>query len=490
MGLFAPASRNRIRMRLAPYDAVCAVVSPFAALALRDPGLLLDADWSDGPPPTFLFACISICFSLLFFVAFRISDGMTRYFSVHDVGPLAGAVITSVSATSLVMFTFTRMDGVPRSTPLILALFMGGMLIVGRSFQRLFAVEKEPDSGYSAPDKLRNVIIVGANRFSAIAARLVASQLPATTRVVAFVDERSDMIGRTINGVRIVASTHDLASIIDEYESHGIEIDNIWISDQTAPLSAAALAVIEDMCAERRIELSSLGDAFNLRPRSTTSVADAPELEQGPELSRYFVVKRAMDIVGSSVLLAMLAPVSVLVAALVILDVGTPALFWQERLGQGGRRFLLYKFRTYKAPFDWRGDPIPEDRRISRIGRLLRRSRLDEIPQLLNVMVGDMSLIGPRPLLPVDQPTDPSARLAARPGITGWAQVQGGNKISAEDKDALDAWYIEHASLWVDIKIIIHSLIIAVSGERLDTRAIRQALDWRQKTDEAKKSTD
>ena len=127
-------------------------------------------------------------------------------------------------------------------------------------------------------------------------------------------------------------------------------------------------------------------------------------------------------------------PLLIFAALVVQLDVGSPVLFWQQRFGKGGRKFLLLKFRTLRPPFDWRGQPISEAQRISRVGRLLRQSRLDELPQLLNVLVGDMSLIGPRPLLPEDQPSNPTTRLLVRPGISGWAQVNGGKFLTPEQK--------------------------------------------------------
>jgi lipopolysaccharide/colanic/teichoic acid biosynthesis glycosyltransferase len=109
---------------------------------------------------------------------------------------------------------------------------------------------------------------------------------------------------------------------------------------------------------------------------------------------------------------------------------------------------------------------IPTGSRLSPIGRFLRSCRLDELPQLLNVLVGDMSLTGPRPLLPEDQPTDPTTRLSVRPGITGWAQVNGGTLIDAETKNELDEWYVRNASLWLDLKILAMTLKMMIKGER------------------------
>ena len=174
---------------------------------------------------------------------------------------------------------------------------------------------------------------------------------------------------------------------------------------------------------------------------------------------------------------------------IVVLDLGAPVVFWQERIGQNGRKFLLYKFRSFRAPFDRAGATVPSDRRASRIGQVIRKSRLDEIPQLWNVVRGEMALIGPRPLLPIDQPADPSTRLLVRPGITGWAQVNGGTALTAEEKDALDSWYIRHASPILDLQVAWRTIRRFGQGERSDAAAIEQAIAWRWKPRRARKTS-
>ena len=183
--------------------------------------------------------------------------------------------------------------------------------------------------------------------------------------------------------------------------------------------------------------------------------------------SPYFRFKRLIDIVGALVLLVLLLPLLIIGGVLVLLDVGPPVLFWQERQGWKGHSFLLYKFRTLRAPFDDDGKPILANRRPSRIGRFLRATRLDELPQLLNVLSGEMSLIGPRPLLPEDQPGNTSIRLAVRPGISGWAQVHGGKLVSKEEKQKLDEWYVRRASLWLDLRIALMTLAVVMMRSRL-----------------------
>src|SRR5262249_10330707 len=143
------------------------------------------------------------------------------------------------------------------------------------------------------------------------------------------------------------------------------------------------------------------------------------------------------------------------------------------RPGRYGRPFKLFKFRTMGAAHDSNGDRIPDELRLSRIGRFLRRSWLDELPQLYNILVGGMSFVGPRALLPIDQPRGQTARLLVRPGLTGWAQINGSRDTSSEDKAACDVWYIMNASLWLDIKILLCTLGIVGSGGQRNGLALQ-----------------
>ena len=173
--------------------------------------------------------------------------------------------------------------------------------------------------------------------------------------------------------------------------------------------------------------------------------------------------------------IALLSPVFLIVAVLVLLDLGSPVVFWQKRIGRNGRNFLLYKFRTLHAPFDRNGQPNSNGAYESWIGKLLRALRVDELPQLFNVLVGEMSLIGPRPLLPQDQPANCNLRLLVRPGITGWAQVNGGKLITTEEKGALDDWYVHNASFWLDLRIALYTLAFLFTGERRFEAAVHAA---------------
>jgi lipopolysaccharide/colanic/teichoic acid biosynthesis glycosyltransferase len=190
---------------------------------------------------------------------------------------------------------------------------------------------------------------------------------------------------------------------------------------------------------------------------------------------RYHQVKRVLDGIGTICIAIAVTPVLALVALLVALDVGSPLVFWQLRPGRHGRPFKLFKFRTMRSAHDANGNRVPDQLRSSKIGNFLRRSRLDELPQLYNIVVGEMSFVGPRPLLLVDQPQWQSLRLVVRPGLTGWAQVNGGRDISPEDKAALDIWYIVNASLWLDIAILLRTPLMLLLGERVNHSAIQTA---------------
>lgn len=177
-------------------------------------------------------------------------------------------------------------------------------------------------------------------------------------------------------------------------------------------------------------------------------------------------VKRLLDLVVTIPGLVLLSPVMLIVALAVAMDLGRPVLFAQIRPGLNGRPFRMYKFRTMRHDVDSNGKLLPDEKRLTPLGRFLRSTSLDELPELWNVLRGDMSLVGPRPLLMeyLDLYTPEQARRhLVPPGITGWAQVNGRNAITWEEKFALDVWYVDNWSLWLDIKILCLTIITVVT---------------------------
>lgn len=189
-------------------------------------------------------------------------------------------------------------------------------------------------------------------------------------------------------------------------------------------------------------------------------------------------VRRLIDMVIASAALPLALPVMVVIAGVIRLTDGAPILFRQVRVTKGRRRFELIKFRTMNEARDEQGRLLPDGMRMTRLGRFLRRSRLDELPQLWNILTGAMSLIGPRPLLP---PTIEEAgeagwrRCEVAPGLTGWAQVNGNTLLGEQDKFALDLWYIANRSLRLDLIILIRTIGVALRGERFNPSSIRRA---------------
>jgi sugar transferase EpsL len=167
-------------------------------------------------------------------------------------------------------------------------------------------------------------------------------------------------------------------------------------------------------------------------------------------------LKHLMDLAVALIALALLSPVMVAVSFCIRAKMGSPVLFRQQRPGLNGVPFTLLKFRTMKETRGPAGNPLPDSQRVTPFGRFLRTCSLDELPELINVLRGEMSLVGPRPLLMryLDRYTpEQMRRHGVKPGITGWAQTNGRNAISWEEKFALDLWYIDNWSLWLDLKI-------------------------------------
>lgn len=178
--------------------------------------------------------------------------------------------------------------------------------------------------------------------------------------------------------------------------------------------------------------------------------------------------KRTIDLILVILGFVFVGPVLALVAGLVWAQHGWPVFFTQERAGFGGKAFRLYKFRTMTDERDSDGKLLPDGQRLTPLGRILRNTSLDELPELFNVIKGDMALVGPRPLFMRYLPYYTQRELlrhSVKPGITGWAQIHGRNYLPWEKRLALDVWYVENRSLWLDIKILLRTIVIVIKRE-------------------------
>lgn len=185
-------------------------------------------------------------------------------------------------------------------------------------------------------------------------------------------------------------------------------------------------------------------------------------------------MKRSLDVLGSALGLCLFSPVLIIVSILIRSQMGSPVLFQQTRPGRDGKPFEMIKFRTMRDAIDVNGNPLPDAQRLTKFGRFLRSTSLDELPGLWNVLKGEMSLVGPRPLLmeylPLYSP-EQARRMVVRPGITGWAQVNGRNALSWEEKFALDVWYVENRTVWLDLKILWMTVRKVLMRDGIDDEA-------------------
>ena len=185
------------------------------------------------------------------------------------------------------------------------------------------------------------------------------------------------------------------------------------------------------------------------------------------------MLKRAFDIVFSACWLVGFAPLLLVVAVLVRLKLGTPVLFIQERPGLRARPFRMVKFRTMTDARGPDGELLPDEQRLTSFGKFLRSTTLDEFPEMWNVLIGDMSVVGPRPLLMRyvgRYDAFQARRMEVRPGVTGWAQVNGRNSLSWEEKFVLDVWYVDHRTFWLDMKIVVKTFFRVFARTGIDAR--------------------
>jgi lipopolysaccharide/colanic/teichoic acid biosynthesis glycosyltransferase/glycosyltransferase involved in cell wall biosynthesis len=237
------------------------------------------------------------------------------------------------------------------------------------------------------------------------------------------------------------------------------------------PARLAAMGARSRQLAEDRYHVDKVN---SLLLTEMSLIGPSLQRPEGRALGDYPLVERTL---AALAFIAML-PVMLLLGMVVALALGRPVLFRQHRAGRGGRVFDLVKFRSMRDLRDAQGRPLPDEARLTAFGKLLRRSRLDELPELWNIARGEMSLVGPRPLLPATVAAmgeKGERRGSVRPGLTGWAQVNGNALLSDADKLALDLWYVEHRSLGRDLWIALRTVATLFGGERISQMHIRRA---------------
>jgi lipopolysaccharide/colanic/teichoic acid biosynthesis glycosyltransferase len=441
------------------------------------------------------YTLISVGCASVVFIAAGLDRTPWKYSSVAD--HLQVIVLTALAMLLALVLTFAlnRLEPVARSLPVFQGGLIISLLIGARSAARFWHARRIHNNGknqiYEQPHE--TVLMVGVNSVAELfllSAKEFGSQ---RVQVAGILAEEPHMRGRTIQQNPVLGTVVELPDILQSLEVHGVAVDRIVVAiaaDRLQPRSLASLFDVEkssDIVVQFLSERlgfegsqrpSVLGDKGDSVPgqKAVARVGTLIDAGRADFTRRSFQHgKRTVDVIAAAVFIVMLAPLTLLITFVVAFDVGFPVIFWQQRPGLYGRPFKLFKFRTMRAPHDKHQRRIADDQRSSVVGQILRRTRLDELPQLYNVLLGDMSLIGPRPLLPCDQAPDYAARLFVRPGITGWAQVNGGRIISTSDKLMLDVWYVQNASLLRDLTIILRTVKMILVGDRINIEAVNQA---------------
>lgn len=457
-----------------------ALVAPFLALGLRDP-----ATFSlDTGNETLIYAGVSAIVTVASFLWFRMAHTVSRFFSVADAFTIIKASATAVVATLIISFLLTRLDNIPRSVPLIHFIVLAGGTIAARAeryYRRRRRDRIGPSLMVSAPE---NILILGVSDLSWFYIQILEELAADTYTIVALLDESHTLQGRFVHGYPVAGRIQDVGQVIDEYAIHGVAVNRIILAINPQILRPEIASSLFAAAKTRSIPVDILPDRLGLS-RPVPLAASAEHAGAIPPVinsrTPFWTIKRLFDITIALTLLIATMPLAVIVSLLVLMDCGTPIIFWQVRIGRRGQRITVYKFRTLKAPYTSRGEARPESQRVSAVGHLLRRLHIDELPQLFSVLRGEMSFIGPRPLLPVDLSTQARLRFAVRPGITGWAQVNGGTLLTVDEKNAMDEWYVRHASWRLEAIIALRTLGALFATMRRDEAAIDAALQERAK---------
>jgi lipopolysaccharide/colanic/teichoic acid biosynthesis glycosyltransferase len=442
------------------------------------------------------YLVLSVAAAAIVFTALGISRTIWRFTAMKDYLRLMAAIVLTVAAAVAFAFGYNRLEDVARAVPVLQALLMIIFLVGARVLMRLrHTARAKPAQLVATPlpaNAPETVLVVGLTRLTELYLRSVSEFAPDRVRVAGLLVRNPEHTGRFVHHYEVLGTPDQVATTVRDLEAHGVAVTRIVVTSAFDRLPEAERTALLDVEQGSGIRLEFIAERLGLdgasdptsRAGSASSERDKPVAFSisDDELSAmarrpYWKIKRALDLVGAVVLLLLLAPLMLLASVLVVLDVGWPVVFWQQRPGLGGRQFRLYKLRTMVAAHDADGRRVAEHRRVSRIGYALRRLRIDELPQLLNILIGEMSFIGPRPLLPADQSTAYAARLLVRPGLTGWAQVKAGRDVSAANKAALDVWYVKNASLTLDLAVLVQTACMVVIGERVNDAAIQHA--WR-----------
>ena len=480
-------------------DLTLLVMASVGALLLRNNLVLHPQQLEE----LFPYLSITLAVAVPVLLAFGLNRSIWRLSAMEDYIRVMAAAILIVAGATVASFLLNRLEGVPRSLPVLLAMLAMLALVGIRVIARLRHAGKQRGRSQRAaavtsiaevPGARETVLVVGINRIAELYLQSVKEYAAQRVTIAGLLGRSDRHKGRLVQQHKVWGTTAEVAEVLPELESHGLFVTRIVVTmpfEKLSPAARSALVQVEqssdiklDYFAERLLfceetGISSFAATKNPAPQDCCIGEFSIAALEPAILARrgYWRVKRVLDAAGALMLLVLASPFMAFAAMLVALDLGPVVIFKQQRPGLGGRPFNVFKFATMAVPRAGDGSLIPDEQRISPIGAFIRRFRLDELPQLVNILKGDMSFIGPRPLLPRDQTAAYAARLLVRPGLTGWAQIRGGRAVAAADKAALDVWYVQNASLMLDVKILLRTVPMVIFGERSDSAAVSKAWD-------------
>jgi len=416
-----------------------------------------------------------ILFIISFFVL-RLSgvhQNMWRYLRPTDLLALGRALCVVTALFFPLMFLIDRLDGIPRTVLVIFWCTAFAALSVARILyiHRIRSKSARPSEVQRSACR---VLVLADHDSSSAVIQAVEVYFKEKARVVGIISSDGEH-GRVVLGAEILGSVSELPQILATLDVSGNYPDAIVLGAVDGELRTELDAKLANGTSIAIFDSSAINELTAFIERLPSDVQQRHAHHVQPS---YFRVKRFIDIASASTALVVLSPLMAFISALIGLLDGSPILFTQIRAGQHRREFQLIKFRTMRAPYGRDGRVLDDHERETFIGKFLRSCRLDELPQFWNVLCGDMSLIGPRPILRRDMPTDENIlneRYSVKPGITGWAQVNGGRMISNSSRHRLDIFYIRNASFVLDIKISFMTVKTMMFGETVDDKVLERA---------------
>ncbi|MEM8948909.1 MAG: sugar transferase [Pseudomonadota bacterium] len=453
------------------FDVAATVAAFVLAFSLRTEFAFSDPDWLAmivGIPIVAVVALIA------FHVVGLFRGTWSQTADADLIVVVKGASLVSILLIAGMVLTNTLSE-IPRSVPLI-HWFITVVALYGPRV--LWAKHKSAVDSGNKPV----AILIGCSQPALQFLSSVQVLASSRFRIFGMLDDSRDhaRIGRTIRGTPVIGTLDRAEECLAQLSVHGVFPERFVVMQSFSEDSPERFAKLKDFAERSGIELDVINDSI-WQDESQGDLPTGAATDAKPLLSvkRYMRWRRPVEWLVAMVMLTVLSPLFLLLAVICLIDSGRPIFFWQMRPGRHLKPIKLIKFRTMRDGLGADGKPLSDEERTSTIGWLIRRSKLDELPQLLSIIRGDMSFIGPRPLLPRDQPKDAELRAIVRPGVTGWAQVNGGHPLKIEEKLALDIWYIQNASLWLDIKVLWHTLRTVLFGEKVNQEAIDLAMATR-----------